>query len=72
MSCLVTISKLSNVFEVDAMMDAIHSLSISEKYLIVEIESFNASMLGERPINFDVMINHKDAGEAILNSSFNR
>ena len=67
MSCLLTISKLSNEFEVNTMMDTIHGLRIAQKYLIIMTESFNASMVGERPINFNVMINHKDAGEPNLN-----
>ena len=67
MSCLLTISKLSNEFEVQTMMDTIQGLSIAQKFLIVVTESFNASMIDERPINFNVMINHKDAGEPNLN-----
>ena len=69
MSCLLTISKLSNEFEVRRMMDIIHGLSIAQKHLIIMTESFNASMVGEIPINFNVMINHKDAGEPSDNLS---
>ena len=53
---------MSNELEVSKMIDMIHELKIAQKYLIVIMDTLNTTMLGERSINFNVMINHRDAG----------
>lgn len=62
MSCLMTVTEMSNELELSSLLEIIHDLTIAQKYLIVFMDTFNATMFLERNINFNVMINHREPG----------
>ena len=62
MSCLMTVAEMSNELEVSKMIEIIHELKIAQKYLIIFIDTLNTTVLHERTINFNVMINHGETG----------
>ena len=62
MSCLVAVVELSNEFEVSKLIDIIHELQIDHKYLNVIVDTLNTSLLHEKSINFNVIINHRGEG----------
>ena len=62
MSCLMTVAEISNELEVSKMIEIIHELKIAQKYLIIFIDTLNTTLLHERTINFNVMINHGKTG----------
>ena len=67
MSCLMTIIEMSNEMHLSEMIDIVNGLQIAKKYLIIYIEMLNVTMLANRTINFNVMINHR--GKGVLNKN---
>lgn len=67
MSCLTTVTEMSNELEVSKLMDIMHDLKIAQKYLIVFMDTLNITTLHETMINFNVMINHRGTGAPGVN-----
>ena len=63
MPCLLTVSTLRSELVLTKLMDIMQEVKIAEKYLIVFMDTFNATMLHEQIINFNVIINHKETGK---------
>ena len=62
MSCLVTITEMSNESEVSKMIDIMHEFKIAQKHLIIFMDTLNTTLLSERTVNYNVMINHRGTG----------
>ena len=62
MSCLITITQMSNEMELLTLIDFMQRLQITQKYLFATMDTFNSTLLGETTINFNVMINHREEG----------
>ena len=67
MSCLIALTEMRNELEVSKMIDFMHDFKIAEKHLIIFMDTLNTTMLGERGINFNVMINHRKTGMTDVN-----
>ena len=62
MSCLTTITQMTNESEISEMIDIINELPIPKKYLITFVETLDTMKMPERTINFNVMIYHRGKG----------
>ena len=62
MSCLVAVVDLNNELEVSKLIDIMHELQIDHKHLTVIMDTLNTSLLHEKSINFNVIINHRGEG----------
>ena len=62
-SCLVAVVDLSNELEVSKLIDIMHELQINHKYLTVIMDNLNTSLLHEKSINFNVIVNHRGKGK---------
>ena len=62
MSCLITITEMSNELELLTLIDILHMLKITHKYLVAIMDTFNTTAFGETTANFKVMINHREEG----------
>ena len=62
MSCLMTVTEMSNEMHLSEIIEIINGLQIAKKYLIIYIKTLNITMLANRTINFNVMINHRRKG----------
>ena len=65
MSCLMTMTQMNNELDVSKLIDVTNELKISNKYLIIFMETLNATLLRKKVINFNVRIHHKESGEAL-------
>ena len=63
MSCLVTMAQMNDDLEVSQLIDALTELKISKTYLIISMETLNATLLKEKTITFNVIIHHKESGQ---------
>ena len=64
-SCLLTIARISNDLEASQLIDIMKGFKIAEKYLVIFAETLNNTLLRRKPINFNVMINHRYPGVPI-------
>ena len=62
MSCLAAVVDVNNELEVSKLIDIMHELQINHKYLTVIMDTLNTSLLHEKSINFNVIINHRGEG----------
>ena len=62
MSCLVAVVDVNNELEVSKLIDIMHELQINHKYLTVIMDTLNTSLLHEKSINFNVIVNHRGKG----------
>ena len=60
MSCLMTITQMSNEMQISEMIDVMNELHVPQKYLVILINTLNTTMVTKRTINFDVMIYHRE------------
>ena len=63
MSCLVTMAHMTNDEEVSQLINLINEMTVSKKYLIILVDFLNSTVLQKRAINFNVLFNHRNAGE---------
>ena len=67
MSCLMTIARMRNDFEVSHLIDIVNELKIGKRYLIVSADTaINTTLSKKRTIDFNVIINHKEQGETMI------
>ena len=69
MSCMMTITQVTNEMQISEMIDVMNELHVAQKYLVILIDTFNTAMVIKRTINFNVMIYHKGEGGPILSTS---
>ena len=65
MSCLITMAQMYNDTEVSQLIDIVNEYKISKKYLIIFMETLNATLLREKTINFNVIVYHNEPGESV-------
>ena len=65
MSCLAIITQNSTDMEISRLIDTVNDFKIAKKYLVLSIETLNTTLLRNRRINFNVIINHHGAGELV-------
>ena len=53
---------LNNELEVSKLIDIMHELLIDHKYLTIIMDTLDTSLLHEKSINFNVIINHRGEG----------
>ena len=61
----MTIAEMKNEAEMSQLIDIVNEIRVSEKYLIIYIDTLNTVLLQNKTINFNVMINHRDTGVTI-------
>ena len=62
MSCLMTITQMTNEMQISEMINVMNELHVTQKYLVILIDTLNTTMLTKRTINFNVMIYHRGKG----------
>ena len=62
MSCLVTLTRMSNGSEVSQMIDVVNEFKISKKHLIIFVKKLNTTLLRKKAITFNVIIHHNGPG----------
>ena len=65
-SCLMTVARMNNDWEVSQLIDVVNELQISKKYLIIFKESLNTTLLRKKAIIFNVVIHHIESGEVFF------
>ena len=64
----MTIAVMKNDAEISQLINFVNEIRVSEKYLIIYIDTLNTVVLQNRTINFNVIINHKDTGVLMLSA----
>ena len=59
----MVIARKHNESEVSQLIDIVNDLWIEKKYLVVFLETFNATFLKKKTANFNVIINQEEPGE---------
>ena len=62
MSCMMTITQVTNEMQIPEMIDVIYELHVPQIYLVILIDTLNTTMVTKRTINFNVMIYHRGEG----------
>ena len=63
MSCLTTMAQMNKELEVSQLIDIVNEFRISNKSLVIFMESLNATLLRKKTITFNVIIHHNKSGE---------
>ena len=63
LSCLWTVAKVQDESEIHQVIDMVNDFAIPKKYLTISIENVNITLLRNKTINFNVMLNHREAGK---------
>ena len=61
-SCLVTIVETDNIEDVLRLVEMVNELSVTKKYLLLIVPTFDSTIVQNITINFQVIVNHGEAG----------
>ena len=66
LSCLWTVADVQNESEIHQIIEMVNDFDMPKKYLTIAIEDLNVTSLRNMTINFNVVLNHREAGKIPL------
>ena len=65
-SCLTVIANSKNYDDISKLVDFVSNIKVKDKYLIIETTALNTTLLQNKKININVMINEIVSGRKLI------
>ena len=65
-SCLTVIANSKNLDDISKLVDFVSNIKVKDKYLIIETTALNTTLLQNKKININVMINEIVSGRKLI------